>query len=166
MTYVCDPRSYPYLRHVAWVFSLLLCRSARRSFLSLALVTAAASPSFAQQFATLNLTVTDPSGSVIPQANVSVQNTDTGVIRTALSDRLGLVQIPGLPAGQYTLTVDAGSFSPYQAPLTLTLGQIAFLQIGLAIRAATEQVEVADSAFAQSGVLNYHFCFLHEERCR
>jgi Carboxypeptidase regulatory-like domain len=112
MTFVCVPLSYQHQRQVAWLFFLLLCRSARRPLLSLVLVAAAASPSFAQQFATLNLTVTDPSGSVIPQAKVSIQNIDTGIIRTALSDRLGLAQIPGLPAGRYTLTVDAGSFSP------------------------------------------------------
>jgi hypothetical protein len=52
MTFVCFPRSYPHLRQVAWIFPLFLCRSGRRSFLSLALVAAAASPSFAQQFAT------------------------------------------------------------------------------------------------------------------
>ena len=38
-----------------------------------------------------------------------------------------------------TLTVDAPSFSSYEAPLTLTLGQIASLEIELHIRAATEQ---------------------------
>jgi hypothetical protein len=73
MTFVCVPLSYQHQRQVAWLFFLLLCRSARRPLLSLVLVGAAASPSFAQQFATLNLTVTDPSGSVIPQANVSAE---------------------------------------------------------------------------------------------
>jgi hypothetical protein len=114
-------------------------------FLSLVLVVAGTSPLFAQQFATLNLTVTDPSGSVVPQAKVSVQNTDTGALRTAVSDNRGLVEVPGLPAGQYTLTVDAPSFSSYEAPLTLTLGQIASLGIELHIRAATEQVEVREA---------------------
>jgi hypothetical protein len=73
MTFVCVPLSYQHLRQVEWFFFLLLCRSARRPLLALVLVAAAASPSFAQQFATLNLTVTAPSGSVIPQANVSAE---------------------------------------------------------------------------------------------
>ena len=102
-------------------------------------------PSLAQQFATLNLTIDDPSGSAIPQARVSVRNVDTGVLRTGVPDKLGLVVVPGLPAGSYTLTVDADSFSTYQAPLTLTLGQVADLQIPLRIRAATEQVVVHDT---------------------
>src|ERR1700735_4106888 len=102
MAYVCVSRSYQYLRQLARAFSLLLCRSGIRSLLSLTLIVAGTSPLLAQQFATLNLTVTDPSASVIPQAKVSVQNTDTGVTRTALSDTRGLAVIPGLPAGQYT----------------------------------------------------------------
>ena len=122
------------LRHFApRVLSLLL------------LLAAADSPLVAQQFATLNLTVADPSASVIAKANVSVRSTDKGVTRIGVSDKLGQAVIPGLPAGQYTLTVVADTFSPYEAPLTLTLGEVATLQIKLHIRAATEQVEVNDT---------------------
>ena len=124
--------------------TMRLCRGLR--VLSLLLfATAAALPSIAQQFATLNLTIDDPSGSVIAQAKVSVRNVDTGVLRTGVSDKLGLVVVPGLTAGQYTLTVEADSFSAYQAPLTLTLGQVVDLQIPLRIKAATEQVVVHDT---------------------
>jgi len=114
--------------------------------LSLVLFLAAA-PSllFAQQFATLNLTVADPSGRVITQANVSVRNVDTGVVRTGVSDKLGLAVIPGLSAGIYTLTVSAETFNQYEAPLTLTLGEVATLQTTLHIPTATEQVEVRDT---------------------
>jgi hypothetical protein len=136
MTYVCVPYKEKHLRQALRRFANFLC---------LALIAAGTSPLLAQQFATLNLTVTDPSGSVVPQAKVSIQNTDTGVLRTALSDNRGLVEVPGLPAGQYTLTVDAPTFSSYQAPLTLTLGQIASLAIELHIHAATEQVEVREA---------------------
>jgi hypothetical protein len=101
--------------------------------------------SHAQQFATLNLTVNDPEGSAIAQAKVSVRNVDTGVVRTAVSNQLGLIVIPGLAAGQYTLTVEADSFSTYQTPITLTLGQVADVQIPLRIKAATTQVEVRDT---------------------
>jgi hypothetical protein len=110
------------------------------------LLFAAAVPLHGQQFATLNLTVTDPAGSVVPQASVSVRNVDTGVVRTGVSDKLGLTVIPGLPAGEYKLTAGAEGFTSYETPLTLTLGQTASLRITLRIRAATEQVEVRDTA--------------------
>lgn len=96
----------------------------------------------AQQFATLNVTIVDPSGGLVPQAKLSVISSDTGLIRTKLSDRLGLVEMPGLPAGQYTLSVEAPSFAQYQTSLSLTLGQIASMQVTLRVGATSEQVEV------------------------
>jgi len=130
--------------------SMQLCarvthRSARRFQLLVLLVTAGASALFSQQFATLNLTTTDPAGSVIAQARVSVHNVDTGVVRTGNSDKLGSTVISGLPAGQYKVTVDAQGFGTYEAPLVLTLGQVASLQVALRIHASTEQVEVHDT---------------------
>jgi hypothetical protein len=132
------------LRPASRRFSLALCQAAV-PILSLLLLAMSASSLFSQQFATLNLTVADPSGSVIAKANVSVRNVDTGVVRTGVSDKLGLTVIPGLSAGEYKLTAGAEGFISYEAPLTLTLGQTASLQITLRIHAATEQVEVRDT---------------------
>ena len=116
-----------------------------RILLLLVLASARVLPALGQQFATLNVTVNDPSGSAVAQAKVSVKNVDTGVMRSAISDKTGGAVVRGLPAGQYTLTVDADSFVAYEAPLVLTLGQVADVQVSLSIRAATEQVEVNDS---------------------
>ena len=121
-------------------------RSAPRFALLFLMAIAGSSILLAQQYATLNLTTADPSGSVIPHANVSARSVDTGAIRTAISDKLGLTVIPGLPAGEYKLTAKAEGFAAYEAPITLTLGQVASLKITLRVRAATEQVEVSDSA--------------------
>ena len=140
------PRACARLRCVLRMLAPVHRRYALRVLSLLLFATLMAYPSFGQQFATLNLTIDDPSGSVITQARVSVRNVDTGVLRTGVSDKLGLVVIPGLPAGSYTLTVDSDSFSKYEAPLTLTLGQVADLHILLRIRAATEQVVVQDTA--------------------
>jgi hypothetical protein len=133
------------LRRVSRMLAPVHRRYGLRVLSLLLFATLMAYPSFGQQFATLNLTIDDPSGSVITQARVSVRNVDTGVLRTGVSDKLGLVVVPGLPAGSYTLIVDADSFSKYEAPLTLSLGQVADLHIPLRIRAATEQVVVQDT---------------------
>jgi hypothetical protein len=103
------------------------------------------SSAYGQQFATLNVTVLDPSNSLVAQAKVSARNTDTGVIREAVSDKGGSAVIPGLVAGPYALTVDADTFAPYSVSLVLTLGQIAAVKVPLQIRGATEQVEVNES---------------------
>jgi len=100
----------------------------------------------AQQFATLQITVSDPSGSVIPRASITVRSADTGSVRSGVSDKLGLAVIPGLPAGQYKVSAVAVGFAGYESPLTLTLGQTASLPITLRVRAATEQVEVRDTS--------------------
>ncbi len=74
---------------------------------------------FAQQLATLNVTVTDPSGSVIPQARVTVRNLETGAQRTDFCSGTGVAVIPSLPAGRYQLKVDSDQFRAYQARLGL-----------------------------------------------
>ncbi len=118
---------------------------ARSLFALLLLLVLAAMPALAQQFATVNMLITDPSDSVVAQAKVAIRNIDTGVSRAAISDNAGSVVVPGLPAGPYSVTVEADSFSTYQTPLTLTLGQVADLKIALHIKAATTQVEVRDT---------------------
>ena len=116
-----------------------------RMLLAVLLLSAPAVLLQGQQFETLNLTVDDPEGKVLPQASVSVRNVDTGVVRTGVSDKLGLAVISGLAAGEYKFTAEADGFGAYEAPLTLTLGQEASLQIKLRVRAATEEVEVHDT---------------------
>jgi hypothetical protein len=88
---------------------------------------------FAQQLATLSLTIADPSGRVISQARVALRNLDTGAKRTDLSSSAGVAVIPGLPAGSYQLTVESDQFSPYQTPLILTVGQVASVSVTLSL---------------------------------
>jgi hypothetical protein len=79
----------------------LVQRRGRSRILPLLLAaTMMALPTFAQQFATVNITVHDPSGSAVTNARVSVRNVETGVSRTEVSDKLGMVAVPGLAAGQ------------------------------------------------------------------
>lgn len=54
--------------------------------------------------------VTDNSGAVIPDANVTVTNVDTQVKNSALSDGLGSYQFVNLPPGNYTVDVQKTGF--------------------------------------------------------
>ncbi|MGB6546959.1 MAG: TonB-dependent receptor [Candidatus Acidiferrales bacterium] len=101
---------------------------------------------FAQQLATLNVSVTDQSGGGIPSAKVTVQNTETGANRSALASAAGVAVIPGLAAGDYDLTVDASQFTEYRATLSLAVGQIASLPITLGVSTVKQQVEVRETA--------------------
>ena len=120
-------------RPLSRIFSLAFCQSAV-PVLSLLLLAMSASSVVSQQFATLNLTLADPSGSVIAQANVSVRNVDTGVVRTGVSDQLGLTVIPGLPAAEYKLTAGAKGFAAYEAPESLRVRSPAALETESPVR--------------------------------
>ncbi len=59
-------------------------------------------------------TVKDPSGRVIPNAEVSLRESTTGLSYQAHSDSRGLYTFPVLPVGHYDLQVQATGFSGYQ----------------------------------------------------
>jgi len=61
--------------------------------------------------ATLEGTVTDATGAVIPNANVKINNKSTGELRTAISNGAGLYSFNLLPAGIYEVRVSVAGFS-------------------------------------------------------
>ena len=65
---------------------------------------------FGQSTATLQGSVTDPKGDVVPNATVTVRNEATSVERTAQSDSQGNFSIASLPVGTYTIEVQAQGF--------------------------------------------------------
>jgi Carboxypeptidase regulatory-like domain len=98
--------------------------------------------------ATGNLTgqVADPSGAVIPQAALTVTSAG-GTSRTGTSDASGQYTISGLPPGVYTVTVQAGGFSPFTSqPVRITAGQTQHLNVALVIEMAQQQVQVTADA--------------------
>ena len=56
----------------------------------------------------------DPTGAVIPSASVTVRNESTGAVRKATTVGNGSFSITNVPAGTYTLTVEAPGFMRYQ----------------------------------------------------
>jgi hypothetical protein len=56
-------------------------------------------------------TVTDPTGSVVPSATITLTGTETGLKRTAVSDNQGRYTIPQVPAGKYKITAQATGFA-------------------------------------------------------
>src|SRR2546423_4833676 len=60
--------------------------------------------------ATIVGTVTDPGGSVVPSAQVTARNTDTGLTRTVASNDEGSYRIEFLPVGKYSVEVTLTGF--------------------------------------------------------
>ena len=91
--------------------------------------------------------VKDPSGAVIPKAQVSVKNEATGTERRTATNESGLYTVTNIPPGLYTITAEAAGFKKFEATHnkldpSAALGVDATLTVG----AATETVEVAASA--------------------
>src|SRR5690242_12946611 len=86
-------------------------------------------PAFAQT-ARIKGEVTDSSGAVIPGAAASVTNGTTS--KTASTGADGTFAFTGLPAGTYTVSVNAYGFEPHQKPVTLSTGQAVALSFPMA----------------------------------
>ncbi len=116
---------------------------------------------FAQETATINGTVTDQSGAVVPSAKVTVTNAGTGSSRTLTTNQSGYYSSPDLPIGQYSVKVDAAGFKAYQQnDVTLnvnaTLRVDAILQVGQAQETVTVEanaVQVQVDTSEQSNVI-------------
>jgi hypothetical protein len=85
----------------------------------------------------------DPSGAIIPGANITARNIATGVERKSVSGATGDYSIPGLPIGQYTVTADAAGFKTSMVTgLTLQVSQEARVNITLSLGTAADSIEV------------------------
>src|SRR6202048_3170994 len=92
--------------------------------------------------ATLAGTVTDESSAAVADANVSITNTATGVIREVTTDSAGFYSAPNLLPGIYEITAVALGFSTYrQKNLTLTVGASQAVNISLQIGQVSEHVD-------------------------
>ena len=60
--------------------------------------------------ATISGTVHDESGAVLPGANVVIQNQDTGISRTVITNETGRYSAPALGLGAYQVTVQLSGF--------------------------------------------------------
>src|SRR5215471_2007326 len=99
--------------------------------LLLALYSAAAWPQ--TQLATVFGTITDRTGAVIPEAQVTVSSVNTGLKRVALTDDQGQYHVAGLPAGMYTVRAEKENFQTEVLEGT-ALGPGAAIPINLSLR--------------------------------
>lgn len=88
-------------------------------------------------------TVTDQTGAVIPGADIRVVNSGTGVAATAKTNSVGFYQVPGLFTGNYTLTITAANMKTYQAGVELQVAQSAVINAVMSAGPVTQQVSVA-----------------------
>lgn len=86
--------------------------------------------------------VTDPTGSVIPNAKVVLTNTSTRSVTTTTTDAQGLYRFPLLKPGNYSLEASATGFQTANRNVSVTLGSSVTANLDLGIQSQKEVVEV------------------------
>src|SRR5438128_10751247 len=103
--------------------------------------------SLAQATAQISGTVQDPSGAVLPGAEVTATQTDTGVSRMTITNETGSYVLPNLPLGPYRLEAGLPGFRTFvQTGIVLQVGGNPTINIVLQVGQVSEQVEVQANA--------------------
>ena len=95
---------------------------------------------------TIQATVTDPSGAVIPGAVVEIQNPVSGYKQDQTADQNGFAIFRNVPFNPYHLTVTAKGFASNVQDVTVRSTVPVNLPISLAIESTTQTVEVQGGA--------------------
>ena len=90
--------------------------------------------------------VTDSSGAVIPNVNVTAVNTETGLSRSGTTSSTGSFRIPELPIGPYKVTVTATGFKTAVQTVQMSAGAVIQANFKLAVGQTSETIEVQGSA--------------------
>ncbi len=119
------------LRFVVWL-----------RFASPVLVACAAFP---QALATISGQVSDASGGSLPDAVITVTNTETNAVRTLTSDSNGRFTAPALPVGHYAISAAKTGFeTASETGITLVVGESAVENLTLAVGQINQVVNVEE----------------------
>ena len=99
--------------------------------------------------ASLNGTVTDPSGARVPNSIVTVVEPDTGFRRQITTGTSGIYSMNSLPTGTYDLTVSDKGFRTFSVTgIELSVGQTRTVNARLQVGAPTTRVQVQGNGVA------------------
>ncbi len=91
--------------------------------------------------------VTDPSGSLVPNAKVTVTNVETGISSDTVTKEDGSYQVLLLPVGSYQVAAEAQGFRRSVTPTQkLEINQSLKIDVRLEVGATTETVQVESTA--------------------
>ncbi|HEX4022162.1 MAG TPA: carboxypeptidase-like regulatory domain-containing protein [Acidobacteriaceae bacterium] len=83
---------------------------------------------------TINGTVSDTSGAIIPNAHITLLQTSTGLTRSVTTNEKGFYAVPALRAGEYQLRAEAPGFQTFeQDAITLESDSTFSVNVRLAV---------------------------------
>ena len=93
--------------------------------------------------ANLSITVTDPSGAVVPQADITLSSGSAPAL-TAKTDERGAYHFNGISPGNYTITVVANGFAGFHKEnVIVAAGHLAVVNASLQIDGQQQQIDVS-----------------------
>lgn len=98
---------------------------------------------------TIEGTVVDPSGALIPQAAVTLANAITGYKQTVAASADGTYRLVNIPPNSYRLTVSAPGFSTFQQDVVIRSSVPITIKATLPVAAAVTTVDVEATGAAQ-----------------
>ena len=99
--------------------------------------------------ATIQGTISDPTGAIIPGATVSIINVSTNVQKTAQSNSGGSYSFPNIDIGTYTVTVTSPGFQTYvKTGNVLEVGSNIAINVALTVGSTDQKIEVKADGLA------------------
>ena len=107
---------------------------------------ACAAPALAQQTTgTITGRLVDGQGAAVPGVTVTGRNTQTGFIRTSVTDGEGIYRLTALPVGTYDVTAELAGFTKVEnKAIVLNVGQS--LDVDMVLKLATVQESITVNA--------------------
>ncbi|HWZ97014.1 MAG TPA: TonB-dependent receptor [Candidatus Dormibacteraeota bacterium] len=120
----------------------------KRLFFALLITLAFAVAANSQTFrGSINGTVLDPSGAVVPNADVKATEANTGIAHTTVTTSEGQFALQDIPLGFYKVVVTASGFPVYTVDkVEVTAGTVYNLTVKLTLQQASSTVEVSAAA--------------------
>jgi hypothetical protein len=102
---------------------------------------------WAQTTGTIQGSVTDPSGALVPGASVTAAQSDTHITRTVTTNESGDYEFPALPVGRYTVSVQATGFKlARHTEIDVRLGHVTAVNVKLELGPVAQVVSAEASA--------------------
>jgi len=95
---------------------------------------------------TIQGTITDSTGAALPNAQISVRNVATSVVREVSTNKDGVYSLPNVDPGEYDILVQATGFASAQQHLKMEVGAVRLINVRMQVGAVTEKVEVSTTA--------------------
>lgn len=87
--------------------------------------------------------VTDATGAVVPSAVVTIQQTDSGTVRTTKTNESGQYRFPFLKPGEYSISAEATGQTTGTSRFSLLVGQEQQVNLSLSVQSVSQSVYVS-----------------------